>query len=65
MVSRENPIFRTKESIFTLGLVAFEAIVICILEGIVIMHHLMLVSNCYMDPVGKGIFKKSYTFFLC
>ncbi|KAI9273913.1 hypothetical protein EDC94DRAFT_672683 [Helicostylum pulchrum] len=55
MVSRENPIFKTKESIFTLGLVTFEAIVICILEGIVIMNHLGLVSNCNPDTQGKGV----------
>lgn len=54
MVSRDNPIFRTKESIFTIGLVTFEAIVICILEGIVIMNHLGLVQNCNMDLYGKG-----------
>lgn len=60
MVSRENPIFKTKESIFTLGLVTFEAIVICILEGIVIMNHLGLVSNCNLDTQGKGMY--SYMF---
>lgn len=56
MVSRENPIFKTKESMFTIGLVTFEAIVICILEGIVIMNHLGLVQNCAMDKHGKGTF---------
>ncbi|KAI8090525.1 hypothetical protein BDF21DRAFT_333640 [Thamnidium elegans] len=55
MVSRENPIFKTKESIYTLGLVTFEALVICILEGIVIMNHLGLVSNCNVDTQGKGV----------
>lgn len=55
MVSRENPIFKTKESIFTISLVTFEAVIICILEGIVIMNHLGLVQNCDLDKQGKGI----------
>lgn len=55
MAIRENPIFKTKESIFTIGLVTFEAVVICILEGIVIMNHLGLVSNCNPDTVGIGL----------
>lgn len=54
VISRENPIFKTKESIFTLGLVTFEAIVICILEGIIIMNHLGLVQNCAPDVAGMG-----------
>jgi hypothetical protein len=55
MAVRENPIFKTKESIFTIGLVTFEAVIICILEGIVIMNHLGLVSNCNPDNVGIGL----------
>ncbi|KAI8087779.1 uncharacterized protein B0P05DRAFT_486985 [Gilbertella persicaria] len=55
MTLRENPIFRTKESIMTFSLVLFECIVICILEGIVIMNHLQLVSNCNPDIIGEGV----------
>ncbi|KAI8876495.1 hypothetical protein K501DRAFT_298782 [Backusella circina FSU 941] len=55
MSLRKNPIFQTKESIFTLSLVSFEAIVICILEGIVVMNHLGLVQNCDLDPTGEGV----------
>ncbi|KAK4511747.1 RRM domain-containing protein [Mucor velutinosus] len=55
MAIRENPIFKTKESIFTISVVTFEAILICILEGIVIMNHLGLVSNCSPDSAGIGV----------
>jgi hypothetical protein len=54
MVARENPIFRSRDSILTISLVTFEAIVICILEGIVIMNHLGLVQNCNPDQAGIG-----------
>lgn len=54
MVSKENPIFKSKDSICTISLVTFEAVVICILEGIVIMNHLGLVQNCNVDRAGKG-----------
>lgn len=55
MAIRENPIFKTKESILTISVVTFEAILICILEGIVIMNHLGLVSNCNPDSAGVGL----------
>ena len=55
MVTRENPIFKTKESIFTISIVTFEAVIICILEGIVIMNHLGLVQNCKTDAHGNGL----------
>ncbi|KAL7325256.1 hypothetical protein PS15p_207766 [Mucor circinelloides] len=55
MAIRENPIFKTKESILTISVVTFEAILICILEGIVIMNHLGLVSNCNPDSAGVGV----------
>lgn len=54
LVSKENPIFKSKDSICTISLVTFEAVVICILEGIVIMNHLGLVQNCNVDRAGKG-----------
>lgn len=54
MSSKSNPIFNSKESIFTLCFVTFEAVVISILEGMVIMNHLRLVSNCNPDTVGHG-----------
>lgn len=57
MVARENPIFRTKDSIFTISLVTFEAVIICILEGIIIMNHLGLVQNCNPDAAGRGTYK--------
>lgn len=38
----------------TLGLVTFEAIVISILEGMVIMNHLGLVQNCSTTIVEEG-----------
>ncbi|KAI8971119.1 hypothetical protein BDB01DRAFT_812406 [Pilobolus umbonatus] len=55
MFSRENPVFKTKESILTLSIVSFEAILIIILEGMVIMHHLKLVANCNPTSIGEGI----------
>ncbi|KAI7905071.1 uncharacterized protein BX663DRAFT_501589 [Cokeromyces recurvatus] len=55
MQLRENPIFKSKESILTICLVTFEAIVISILEGIVIMNHLGLVQNCDTDSIGEGV----------
>ncbi|CEI99719.1 hypothetical protein RMCBS344292_13801 [Rhizopus microsporus] len=39
----------------TLGLVTFEAIVISILEGMVIMNHLGLVQNCSTTIVEEGV----------
>ncbi|RCH98438.1 hypothetical protein CU097_015037 [Rhizopus azygosporus] len=39
----------------TLGLVTFEAIVISILEGMVIMNHLGLVQNCSATIVEEGV----------
>jgi hypothetical protein len=64
MTLRKNPIFQTRESIFTLSLVSFEAIVICILEGIVVKNHLGLVQNCALDPTGEGKkFPPSFIFF--
>ncbi|KAI9473433.1 MAG: hypothetical protein EXX96DRAFT_577920 [Benjaminiella poitrasii] len=55
MTLRESPIFKTKESIFTICLVTFEAVTISILEGIVIMNHLGLVQNCRPDSIGEGV----------
>jgi hypothetical protein len=54
-MSSKNPIFRTKDSIFTLCFVTFEAVIISILEGMVIMNHLRLVSNCHPDTIGEGL----------
>jgi hypothetical protein len=51
----DNPIFDRKESILTLALISFEAISVCILEGMVIMFHLQLVSNCTLDDMMEGI----------
>lgn len=51
---KENGGLKSKESIMTLGLVTFEAIVISILEGMVIMNHLGLVQNCSATVVEEG-----------
>lgn len=51
---KENGVLKSKESIMTLGLVTFEAIVISILEGMVIMNHLGLVQNCSATIVEEG-----------
>lgn len=51
---RDNPLFKTKESIATLSVISLECILICILEGLVVKNHLALVSNCQMDSVGQG-----------
>ena len=56
---RDNPLFKTKESIATLSVISLECILICILEGLVVKNHLALVSNCQMDSVGQGIEKKN------
>ncbi|KAI9263446.1 hypothetical protein BDA99DRAFT_510222 [Phascolomyces articulosus] len=53
--SRSNPLFKTNDSIITLALVSAEAIIICFLEGFVVMNHLNLVSNCSMDRNGEGV----------
>ncbi|KAI8364904.1 hypothetical protein BD560DRAFT_402345 [Blakeslea trispora] len=55
MALKESPLFRTKEAACTFSLVVFECIVICILEGMVIMNHHELVSNCNLDTFGKGV----------
>ncbi|KAL4212127.1 hypothetical protein AB4K20DRAFT_1890608 [Rhizopus microsporus] len=52
---KENGVLKSKESIMTLGLVTFEAIVISILEGMVIMNHLGLVQNCSTTIVEEGV----------
>lgn len=60
MEAKKNPIFKSKESIFTFGFVSFEAVVISILEGIVIMNHLGLVQNCDPDSAGEGLCTPQY-----
>ncbi|KAI8362696.1 hypothetical protein EDC96DRAFT_512235 [Choanephora cucurbitarum] len=55
MTLKESPLFRTKEAACTFVLVVFECITICILEGMVIMNHHELVSNCNLDTFGKGV----------
>ncbi|KAI9499739.1 hypothetical protein BDB00DRAFT_795403 [Zychaea mexicana] len=53
--SRSNPLFKTNDSIMTIALVSVEAVLICFLEGFVVMNHLQLVSNCSMDRSGEGV----------
>ncbi|KAI8148566.1 hypothetical protein BJV82DRAFT_506250 [Fennellomyces sp. T-0311] len=53
--SRSNPLFKTNDSIITISLITAEAIIICFLEGFVVMNHLQLVSNCAMDRNGEGV----------
>lgn len=58
---KQTPVFKSKDSIATLVLVSVEAILLSILEGLVVMNHLALVSNCNMDRKGQGIYYTSYT----
>jgi hypothetical protein len=51
---KDSNIFQTRESTLTFALVSFEAVLICILEGMVIKNHLQLVANCSMDLKGQG-----------
>ncbi|KAI8096495.1 uncharacterized protein BX664DRAFT_324131 [Halteromyces radiatus] len=50
-----SSIFKNRDFAITLGLVSVECILICILEGFVVMNHLKLVGNCQMTPVGNGV----------
>ncbi|KAI9319350.1 hypothetical protein BX666DRAFT_1854402 [Dichotomocladium elegans] len=52
---RDSPLFKTRESTITFTLICLESILICFLEGFVVMNHHALVSNCAMDIVGKGV----------
>ncbi|CAO3701766.1 unnamed protein product [Rhizopus stolonifer] len=54
-MTKGSLIFKSKDSIFTLCLVTFEAIIISILEGIVIMNHLGLVQNCSATIIEFGV----------
>ncbi|ORX46282.1 hypothetical protein DM01DRAFT_303965 [Hesseltinella vesiculosa] len=53
--SRLADILRNRDFAYTLGLVSVECVLICILEGMVVMNHLGLVSNCAMDTTGEGV----------
>ncbi|KAI8970208.1 hypothetical protein BDF20DRAFT_889890 [Mycotypha africana] len=55
MELKDSPLFRSKESSVIICLVTFEAFIISILEGMVIMHHLGLVQNCNPDSAGIGV----------
>ncbi|KAI8338007.1 hypothetical protein BC941DRAFT_424339 [Chlamydoabsidia padenii] len=48
-------IFKNRDFVITLSLVTVECIVICLLEGFVVMNHLKLVGNCQMTPIGNGV----------
>lgn len=50
----KEKVFKTRESTATLVLITVECILICFLEGFVVMNHLNLVSNCNMDMTGEG-----------
>ncbi|KAI8336566.1 hypothetical protein BC941DRAFT_427458 [Chlamydoabsidia padenii] len=50
-----SSIFKNRNFTVTLGLVSLECILICFLEGFVVMNHLKMVGNCQMSTVGNGI----------
>ncbi|KAI9313744.1 hypothetical protein BX666DRAFT_1863544 [Dichotomocladium elegans] len=50
-----SPLFKTKFSTAFIVLVTIEAVVLCILEGLVVKNHLALVSNCNLDLNGQGV----------
>ncbi|ORZ05406.1 hypothetical protein BCR42DRAFT_428243 [Absidia repens] len=54
-LSKFSAIFKNRDFTITLGLVSVECILICFLEGFVVMNHLKMVGNCQMSPVGDGI----------
>ncbi|ORZ03813.1 hypothetical protein BCR43DRAFT_484030 [Syncephalastrum racemosum] len=51
----KEKVFKTPESTATLALITIQCILICFLEGFVVMNHLDLVSNCNMDMSGEGV----------
>ncbi|KAG2220330.1 hypothetical protein INT45_004015 [Circinella minor] len=53
--SRKNPLFKTNDSIIIITLVTIEAIIICFLEGFVVMNHLDLIGNCTLNRNGQGV----------
>ncbi|KAI8071381.1 hypothetical protein BC940DRAFT_294323 [Gongronella butleri] len=55
--SRLADILHNRDFALTLGLVSVECVLICILEGMVVMNHLGLVSNCNMatNVTGQGV----------
>ncbi|KAI7876824.1 hypothetical protein K492DRAFT_219705 [Lichtheimia hyalospora FSU 10163] len=52
---KHTPIFNSNDSVATLVIVSVEAVLLSILEGLVVMNHLALVSNCDMDRKGQGV----------
>jgi hypothetical protein len=49
-----TPIFKTRESTLTFSLICLEAVLVCFLEGFVVMNHLNLVSNCNLSQAAEG-----------
>ncbi|KAI9283982.1 hypothetical protein BC943DRAFT_280206 [Umbelopsis sp. AD052] len=49
-----TPIFKTRESTITFSLICLEAVLVCFLEGFVVMNHLSLVANCNLSPSAEG-----------
>ncbi|CAO3610813.1 unnamed protein product [Cunninghamella echinulata] len=54
-MSKYTSLFRNRDFAWTLGLVVTECILISILEGMVVMNHLRLVSNCQLNSTGHGV----------
>jgi hypothetical protein len=50
----KSPIFKTRESTLTFSLICLEAVLVCFLEGFVVMNHLALVSNCNLTTAATG-----------
>ncbi|KAI8583759.1 hypothetical protein K450DRAFT_219866 [Umbelopsis ramanniana AG] len=50
-----SPIFKTRESTIVFSLICLEAVLVCFLEGFVVMNHLQLVSNCNLSPAAEGV----------
>jgi hypothetical protein len=51
---KTTPIFKTRESTLTFGLIVLECVLICFLEGFVVHNHLLLVSNCTLTTTASG-----------
>ncbi|CAO3634762.1 unnamed protein product [Cunninghamella blakesleeana] len=58
--SKYSLLFKNCDFAFTLGLVVTECILISILEGMVVMNHLNLVSNCELIQLVMVIFNSIY-----
>lgn len=49
-----TPIFKTRDSTLTFSLICLEAVIVCFLEGFVVMNHLALVGNCSLTQEAQG-----------